>query len=202
MARSFKEFPPAAQAGLLALLVLIVVGALSYFYVYPLFDQRAALEDQVKKLTAENKQNQAFEQKQTEYRIKISQLESQLDTLRSMVPDSQATDEFMKTIFRDAVDAGVHVRTFLPQSVSPKDYYVEAPYKVRLDGTYWGLVNYFDKLAHDQRIISVANISLGPAAAGGMGAYEVTPGESVGADCTLVTYFNKLPSSASGTPAK
>ncbi|MGD0695045.1 MAG: type 4a pilus biogenesis protein PilO [Terriglobia bacterium] len=192
MAKSFKDFPPAAQAGLIGLVPLIVVGVLSYLYVYPLADQRADLDSQVKKLTAENKINQAFEQKQTEYKNRISQLQTELETLRSIVPDEQATDEFMQMVFRTGTEAGVHVRTFLPQPLVPKDYYVEEPFKVRLDGTYWGLVNYFDRLAHEQRIVSVTDIKLGTPSGGGLGSYEVAPSESVGADCVLVTYFNKL----------
>jgi type IV pilus assembly protein PilO len=202
MAKSFKDFPPAAQAGVVSLLALIVVAIPFYLYVYPLLGQRAALDDEVKTLIAENKQNQAVEQEHTQYQIKIAQLKTQLETQRLLLPDTQATDEFMKTVFKDAAEAGVHVRTFLPQPPSPKDYYVEVPYKVRLDGTYWELVNYFRKLSGETRIISVTNIALGPPAGGGLGSFEVSPSESVGADCTLVTYFNKQATPAPVTTKK
>jgi len=192
MAKSFKDIPPAGQVGALALIVFVVVGAIFYFEDYPLFDQRAGLDADVKKLEAENKQNQAFEQKQTEYKNRISQLSGELETLRSIVPDQQATDDFMKMVFKTASESGVHMRTFVPLSLVSRDYYVEQPFKVRLDGTYWDLVKYFERLRDQQRIVSVTNISLGAPSGGGMGSYEVTPSESVGADCTLVTYFNKL----------
>jgi len=202
MAKSFKDFPAAAQVGLLALIPLIVVGVTSYYKVYPLLDQRSQLADQVSKLTAENKRNQAFEQKQTEYRNRITQLQTELDTLRSIVPDEQSTDEFMKLVFKTASDSGIHVRTFLPQPLAPKDYYVEMPVKVRLDGTYWALVNYFDQLSQKQLIVSVTSLSLGTPTGGGMGSYEVPPSESVGADCVLVTYFNKLATATAPTAPK
>lgn len=193
MPTSFKDFPPPAQTGLLALVAVLVVGGLSYFYVYPLMDQRTALQKQVDDLTAENKRNEAFEQKQTEYRNRIAQLETQLQTLRSIVPDEASTSDFMKMIFNDGNDAGVHVRTFVAQPLVNRDFYVEMPFKIHLDGTYWGLVNYFDRLAHEQRIVSVTDIDLSSPTGGGMGAYDVSPNESVGANCMVTTYFNRGP---------
>src|SRR5579864_6342385 len=161
MAKGFKDFPPIAQAGILGFVVILIVGGLSYYYVYPLFQQKADLEAKVNALEAQNKVNEAFEQKATEYRNRIAQLETQLETLRSIVPDSQNTDEFMKTIFRTATEAAVHVRTFVAQPIVTRDYYMEMPFTIRIDGTYWALVNYFDRLAHEQRIISVTSITLG-----------------------------------------
>ncbi len=203
MAKSFKDFPPIAQVGILAIVVVVAVGALAYYYVFPLFDQKATLEKQVADLTAENQRNRAFEQKATEYRNRIAQLETQLETLRSIVPDQQSTDQFMKTIFKDSVDANIHVRSFVANSLVTKDYYIEMPFSIHLDGTYWGLVNYFDRLAHEQRIISVTSIDLGPPAAGGMGAYEVSPTETVAANCVVTAYFNRTPQGPPGaTPPK
>jgi type IV pilus assembly protein PilO len=204
MARSFKDLPPVAQVGALAAVAVVLVGALAYFYVFPLYDQKNTLQKQVDDLTAENQKNRAFEQKATEYKNRIAQLETQLDTLRSIVPDDQATDEFMKTIFKDSAEAAVHVRTFVANALVTKDYYVEMPFTIHLDGTYWSLVNYFDRLAHEGRIISVTSIELGPPAAGGLGAFEISPSETVGANCVVTAYFNRAPGSAQGdaTPKK
>lgn len=202
MAKSFKELSPITQAALLGFLAVVIVGALSYYFVYPLFQQKADLDAKVNALESQNKINQAFEQKATEYRNRIAQLETQLDTLRSIVPDNPKTDEFMKTIFRTAGEAAVHVRTFVAQPVATKEYYMEMPFAIHLDGTYWAMVNYFDRLAHEQRIISVTSISLGPPAGGGMGSYEVSPSESVGANCVVTAYFNRAQPMAGATAPK
>src|SRR5579864_6720426 len=134
MAKGFKDFPPIAQAGILGFVVILIVGGLSYYYVYPLLQQKTDLEAKVTALEAQNKVNEAFEQKATEYRNRITQLETQLETLRSIVPDNQDTDAFMKTIFNTGSAAGVHVRTFVAQPLVTKDYYIEMPYQIRIDG--------------------------------------------------------------------
>jgi type IV pilus assembly protein PilO len=162
-----------------------------WFYVMPLNDQRDSLQKEVAKLKAENDRNEAFRQQQAEYLNRIQQLQSQLVTLQSIVPDEQATDEFMRTVFADGTNSGTHIRTFIPKPPVAQDYYIELPYLVRLDGTYYDLVSFFDRLAHEQRIMSVSGLSLGSPEGGGMGTYKVGSNETVGANCVLTTYYNK-----------
>jgi len=191
MAKSFNDFPAPAQG---AFLVAVAAGAatlLFWYFVLPLNDQRDRLQKDVARLKAENDRDEAFKQQQTEYLNRIEQLQSQLVTLQSIVPDEQATDQFMRTVFADGTATGTEIRTFLPKAPVMRDYYVETPYTVRLDGTYFQLLNFFDRLAHEQRIMSVSGLSLGTPGGGGMGTYKVGSNETVGANCILTTYFNK-----------
>jgi type IV pilus assembly protein PilO len=191
MAKSFSDFPGPIQGAILVALALVLAGATFWYFVLPLSDQRDALQREVTQLKAENDRNEAFRQQQTEYLNRIKQLEGQLETLRSIVPDEQATDEFLRTVFNDGTNTGIHIRTFVPRSPAVKDFYVEIPFSVRLDGTYYNLLSFFDRLAHEQRITSVSDLSLGTPEGGGMGNYKVASTETVGANCVLTTYYNK-----------
>ena len=152
-------------------------AAVFFFYVLPLKEQRDSLRGQVDRLTAENRINQVFELQRKQYLIRIAELEKQLESLRSIVPEEQATDDFMKTVFEDGRAAEVNIRTFIPQALAPKDIYTEVPFNLRLDGTYYGLLAFFERLAHEQRIVSVSGLSLGAPEGGGMGLFKVHGGE-------------------------
>jgi type IV pilus assembly protein PilO len=191
MAKTFNDFPAVVQGTVFVVVAAALAGATFWYSVLPLNDKRAALEKDVTRLKAENDKDEAFRQQQTEYLNRIKQLETQLETLRSIVPDEQAADEFLKSVFAAGVGAGVYVRTFIPRPPVAKDFYVEIPFNLRLDGTYFGLLNFFDRLAHEQRIMSVSGLSLGAPQGGGMGSYTVSPNETVGANCVLTTYNNK-----------
>jgi type IV pilus assembly protein PilO len=200
MAKSFNDFPALVQGAILVIVALALAGGTFWYFVMPLYDQRDALQKEVSKLKAENDKNEAFRQQQTEYLNRIKQLESQLETLRSIVPDEQDTDEFMKSVFSDGANTGTRIRTFIPKPPTPKEYYVEVPYTVRLDGTYYNLLSFFDRLAHEQRIMSVSGLSLGNPEGGGMGQYKVASSETVGANCVLTTFYNKPLSAAAPPP--
>jgi type IV pilus assembly protein PilO len=202
MAKSFNDLPASIQGVIFASVAVVLAGLLFWFYVLPLSDQKDGLEKDVARLKAENDRNEAFKQQQTEYLNRIKQLEGQLETLRSIVPDEQDTDGFMHTVFADGAATGTQIRTFIPKTSVAKDYYVETPFTLRLDGTYYNLVSFFDRLAHEQRIMSVSGLSLGTPEGGGMGVYKVAASETVGANCVLTTYFNKQAAAGAPLPKK
>jgi len=202
MAKTFNDLPAPIQGFILVGFAVAVASATFWYFVLPLNNQRDVLQKEVARLKAENDKDEAFRQQQTEYLNRIKQLESQLETLRSIVPDEQATGEFMKTVFADGAGTGTQIRTFIPKPPVTKDFYIETPFAVRLDGTYYNLLNFFDRLAHEQRIMSVSGLSLGSPEGGGMGAYKVSPNETVGANCMLTTYFNKPLAAAAPPPKK
>ncbi len=205
MAKSFNDIPAAGQAAIFIAGSVILAGVVFYLYVLPLKDQRDKLQAQVDKIHADNVRNRAFEQERTEYLNRIAQLQKQLETLRSIVPDEQATDVFMRMVFENGAASAINIRTFIPQALVTHDMYMEMPFNMRLDGTYYSLVNFFDRLAHEQRIVSVFGLSLGTPEGGGMGQYSIRPDETVGANCVVSTYFNRPqppPGGPKGPPPK
>jgi type IV pilus assembly protein PilO len=202
MPKSFNDLPAAVQIAIFVLIAVLLGGAVFYFYVLPLEEKRDSLRKEVDRITAENKLNQIFELERTQYLSRIAQLEKQLAMLRSIVPEEQATDDFMRMVYEDGRATEVNIRTFIPQAMAPKDIYTEMPFNVRLDGTYYALLAFFDRMAHEQRIVSVSGLSLGSPEGGGMGAFKLHPNETVGANCVLTTYFSRVSTAASSTPKK
>ena len=201
MAKSFNDLPASIQGSIFAAVAVIAASAVFWYFVLPLDDKRDGLQKEVSQLKADNDRNEAFRQQQSEYLNRIKQLEGQLETLRSIVPDEQATDAFIRTVFVDGASSGTQIRTFIPKPPAVMEYYVETPFSVHLDGTYYNLMSFFDRLAHEQRIMSVSGLSLGSPVGGGMGAYKISSSETVGANCVLTTYFNK-PLTEAPTPPK
>jgi type IV pilus assembly protein PilO len=202
MPKTFGELPVAVQGGVFALIAVVLAGAVFYFLVLPVQETRDTLRAKVEKLKVENLRNQSIERERTEYLRRIAELEKQLEALKSIVPEEQATDDFLKTVFADAKAADVNIRTFIPQALVQKDIYTEMPFNLRLDGTYYGLLAFFDRLAREQRIVSVSGLSLGPPAGGGMGAFKTGADETVGANCVLTSYFSAAPNTAPATPKR
>jgi len=202
MPKSFNDLPAAVQIAIFVLVAVLLAGAVFYFYDLPLKEKRDSLRREIARVTAENKANQIFELQRREYLTRIAQLGRQLEVLRSIVPEDQATDDFMRRVFEDGRATDVGIRTFIPQAMVPKDIYTEMPFNVRLDGTYFALLAFFDRLAHEDRIVSVSGLALGSPQGGGMGSFKILPSETVGATCVLTTYFSKVPTAPPPTPKR
>ena len=191
MAKSFSDLSAGAQNALLVLVALAVAAATFWYFALPESAQRDNLHQQVIRLRAENDRNEAFKREQTEYLNRIAQLTQQLQTLQSIVPDKPATDVFVSMVYDTGVSTEVYIRTFIAQPLVNRDLYVEMPFRLHLDGTYYDLLRFFDRLVHQQRIVTVSNLALGTPEGGGMGSYKVSSQETVGANCLITTYYNR-----------
>jgi len=210
MAKKFNDLPGVVQAVILSG-VAVALGIGYFIYgipgvadpVYGLRAKRDNLKAQVEKLKKENAEIQALERQRAELLNRIEQLSKQLETLRTIVPDEQAADQFVKLVYDTARGSSIYLRNFVAAPLVTRDYHYEMPFTVRLDGVYYQMVDFFRALASEQRIISVVGLSLGPPGGGGQGAFKILPHETVGATCIIVTYFNKpAPAPAKAQPPK
>ena len=210
MAKKFSDLPGVVQAVILSgLAVALGVG---YFFfgipgvAKPVIELRAERDKkaaQLVQLQQENEKNRALERERAELLNRIEQLTKQLETLRTIVPDEQATDQFVKLVYDRARGSSIFLRNFVAAPLQQREYHTEMPFTVRLDGVYYQMLEFFRQLASEQRIISVVGLALGPPGGGGQGAFKILPHETVGASCTIVTYFNKpAPAPAKAPPPK
>jgi type IV pilus assembly protein PilO len=202
MPKNFNDLSAPVQIAVFVLIAMVLAGSIFWVYDLPLKERRDRLQARVDQLKAENRANQIFELQRADYLKRIAQLEKQLETLRAIVPEEQATDDFLRTVFADGRATEVNIRTFIAQPLAPKDIYTEMPFNLRLDGTYYGLLGFFDRLAREPRIVSVSGLTLGTPEGGGMGSFKLHNGETVGANCVLTTYFSGTAPAAPPTARK
>ncbi len=198
MAKGLGDLPASAQAAIVVALIVGAAAAAFYYLVWPLKPQIDTVRTHVASLKAENDKNEVFRRQQTEYLNRIEELKKKLETLRSIVPDEARTDEFVTLVYDSGRQAQTWVRSFYAQTPIAHDFYVELPFAVHVDATYYSLLNYFDRLAHAQRIVSVTGLLLSTVK-GGSG-YIVPPNETVDASFVLTTYFNKPGAAPPGPP--
>jgi type IV pilus assembly protein PilO len=90
--------------------------------------------------------------------------------------------------------------------VVEKDLYTEAPFEVEVDGPYFALLNFFDRVSRLERMVNVSGLLVSstrkPGDAKTRKVYPYAARESVVATCTLTAYFSKgRGSAAPATPS-
>jgi hypothetical protein len=81
--------------------------------------------------------------------------------------------------------------------VSNKEFYSEVPFAIDIDGPYYSVLNFFQRVAELERIVNVGNMQMGNTKRGSeakvKGSYTYAPGETVLASCTATTFFSHEP---------
>jgi type IV pilus assembly protein PilO len=189
--KAFGDYSRPVQASVLLGLALVTAAVAFWFWVMPLTDQCSTLDAQLNQLRAQNQANRSMEGQRTLLQKRVEEAQGRLEAIKSMVPD-EADPETIVNLLREAESAtGAHVRSLASQPAVTADEYIELPYKLHVDGTYFALVSFFDRLANTTRIINVSGLSLVVPAPGGRGAYKIDPSETVATDFVLSAYYNR-----------
>jgi type IV pilus assembly protein PilO len=203
MAFSFKEAPWYMQAVVFVLLAVVLLVAGEYVPGLPVASARAdlqALHTQDNQLNQEVSALQVYERRYSEFSQEMSALNNQLDTLKTIVPDEKATDEFIRLLQGSAAASGVQIRRLTAQAVVSRQYHFEMPFEVQVDGPYYEIVDFFSRLSRLSRIINVGNLKFGGLAES-KPQYPVRANTTVTGVCIVTTFFTMPAGAATAPPA-
>ena len=212
MATNFSELSGIKQWGAVILGGALVTATL-YFTLFKSQTEKNtaaqhALEDKVR----ENNELESYRPKLKQIEQQLAELKQQLAIEQRIVPDEKQVDEFITMMGGEAVKAGVELRRYKAKDVKAQQYYSEVPFDLDLDGPYYSMLNFFDRVSKLERIVNISNLLVAttknPSAAKPKKTYQYAPNESVVASFTATTYFSHDsqpaaagPGAKPGTPA-
>ena len=186
----------------------VVVTAALYFTLFKSQNDhntaaQHALEDKIR----ENNELESYRPKLKQIEQQLAELKQQLEIEQRIVPDEKQVDQFMTMMGTEATKAGVEVRRYAAKDTKSQQYYTEVPFDMELDGPYYSMLNFFDRVSKLERIVNVSGVLVSttriPAGAKIRHTYQYAPNESVVASFTATTYFSHdLQPSAAGAGTK
>ena len=207
MAMNFSELSGLKQWGTVILGGALVTGALYFVVFKSKSDKNAAAEHAVQEKVKENNELESYRPKLKDMERQLANLKQQLEIERRIVPDEKQVDTFIEMMDGEAQKAGVELRRYSAKPVVSKDYYSEVPFDLELDGPYYSMLNFFDRVSKLERIVNVSALLVAntknASDAKVKHTYQYAPNESVVATFTATTYFSHdLQPSAAGAGTK
>lgn len=195
---------PGRKFGITIGAVVVITLVLGFLVLKPMYDENTQKEAALKARLAEIEQLRPLVAKEHDLDTNIEQLKQQLERQRTVVPDDKQADQFIHTLQEQATAAGIVIRRYTAKPVATRDYYSEVPFEIDVDGPYYGVVNFFQRVAHLERIINIGNLLMATPAkqaeAKTKKRYNYEPGESVVASFTATTFFSRTPGAAPAAP--
>ncbi|HST09196.1 MAG TPA: type 4a pilus biogenesis protein PilO [Terriglobales bacterium] len=185
-----------------------LVTAALYFTVFKSQrDQNTAAQTALESKRKENAELEAYRPKLAEIERQLASLKQQLDIERRIVPDEKEVDGFMRMLDAEASKSGIEIRRYTAQPVAQKDFYTEVPFEMELDGPYYSMLNFFDRVGKLERIVNVSSLLVSttrkPSDAKAKKTYQYAPNESIVATCKATTFFSHdLDPAGTGKPGQ
>jgi type IV pilus assembly protein PilO len=207
MATNFGEMPGIKQWAVVVGGAILVTAGLYYTVFKAQRDQNAAAQQKLEAKRKENAELEAYRPKLAEIERQLASLKQQLDIERRIVPDEKEVDGFMRMLDAEASKAGVELRRYTAKPLAQKEFYTEVPFDVELDGPYYSMLNFFDRVGKLERIVNISGLLVSntknPQGAKAKHTYQYAPNESVIATFTATTFFSHdLTPPGSGPGAK
>ncbi|HYY69221.1 MAG TPA: type 4a pilus biogenesis protein PilO [Terriglobales bacterium] len=155
----------------------------------------------------ENDLLRPYRDKEKELEQRIATLQQQLDILNKIVPDEKEADQFMHFMQAAAANAGVEIRRYTAKPANTREFYIEVPFEMDVDGPYYSVLNFFDRASKLERIINVGGLQMAsvkrPNEAKVRKVYQYAPSESVVASYLATTFYSHdiTPQAAPQKPA-
>lgn len=194
--------------GVLVLAGTLATGALYYTVFKSQREQNGAAQQKLQAKMRENAELEAYRPKLADIERQLASLKQQLEIERRIVPDEKEVDNFMRMVGAEARKAGVEIRRYTSRPYNSRDFYTEVPFEVELDGPYYSMVGFFDRVGKLERIVNVNNLLVAstrkPTEAKAKHTYQYAPNESVVATCVTTTYFSHDmdPAGSAGKPGQ
>ena len=99
----------------------------------------------------------------------IRNYEIELDRLRKILPTKRETDNLIKRAKQLTERGRFRLTRFTPGGFEDREFFIEWPIRVGLDGTYHELGLFFDRLSRFSRIINVTELTINPTKASDSG---------------------------------
>jgi type IV pilus assembly protein PilO len=194
MATNFSELSGLKQWGAVLAGGAIVTAALYFTMFKSMNDKNAAAQHALQDKVRENNELESYRPKLKDMERQLANLKQQLEIEARIVPDEKQVDAFIESMDAEAQKAGVELRRYTAKPVAAKEYYSELPFDMELDGPYYSMLNFFDRVGKLERIVNISALLVAntknPSDAKAKHTYVYAPSESVVATFTATTFFS------------
>jgi type IV pilus assembly protein PilO len=176
-----NSLPWRVQLGAFAALAGVGVGVFWYFYASPMRVDLDARKASLTKVKAEINRGLKIAKRLPEFRKEVVALQSQLQGLRTQLPEEQDVADLLRRVQGMATESNLTIKGFTPQPVTRKDLHAEWPIGISVEGTYHDLGAFLERVSKFPRIINVGNITI-------TAREQQTAGATVSANCTATAF--------------
>ena len=141
------------------LVALVLVG--HYYLVYSGQSQRLLeLQTEYTSLETERAEKQAYVQNLAMYEARLKENQEQLNRARSQLPDDPDVPQLLAQLGNKGRQAGLEIDRFEPKGESPKDFYAEIIFDMKVHGSYHEIGTFVDALGKLDRILNVTGLAM------------------------------------------
>ena len=159
-----------------------IYGGFWYLVTKPINDETKVFREEIAELLPKNAQAQIASQRLNEFRAVYKAREEEYEELKALLPEQRELTMVLHTLQDRARTNGLVLNKFLPKDEVQQENYNGKRIEVNVTSSFASLRNFFEQLAHYQRIVSITNFKLDQIA-------KQSPNKTVDATFDLTAFY-------------
>src|SRR5437867_12068878 len=143
---NFRKMSGIKQLGRLITVAAVLSTALYFTLFKSQRDANTTAQQNLDAKLHENAELESYRPKLAEIERQLASLKQQLEIERRIVPDEKEVDGFMRMLDAEALKAGIELRRYTAKPSAAKEFYTEVPFEMELDGPYYSMLSFFDRV--------------------------------------------------------
>jgi Tfp pilus assembly protein PilO len=160
----------------------VVYAGFWYFVTRGTHTETASMQTEIAQLQSKNAQAQIASQRLNEFKAIYKAREEEYAELKALLPEQRELTMVLQGVEDRAHSAGLVLTRFNPKEDMQQDNYSGKKIEVNVVSSFGSLRQFFELLAHYQRIVSVTNFELKQ-------SDKQTPNKTVDATFDLTAYY-------------
>ncbi|RJR19115.1 MAG: pilus assembly protein PilO [Desulfobacteraceae bacterium] len=152
------------RIAILAGTVVLLAGLFIYLIYLPKSEEIERLEGDVQRLTQSLNQAKIKARSLAKFQEEYKTVSEQFREALNLLPNEREIPALLRSITQQGSDSKLEFILFSPQRERPKDFYVEIPFSLEVNGTYHDVAVFFDKIGRMDRIVNITEVSMKPVA--------------------------------------
>ncbi len=156
----FNSYPLAQKLLIFGFLVVLGFAAFWFALYNPMLQEHESQEQKLSNLLDRRQELENLKESQAKVLDKVQELRAEILVAEDKLPSSAQIPQLLKHIHDKAKTAGLEIKDFTRVSDKSREYYVEIPVQMKLEGTYMELKNFLQFVNNMNRIVNIRNLTL------------------------------------------
>jgi type IV pilus assembly protein PilO len=160
MELSLTKLPWYGQIGAFVVVSGLAVFGFWKFYVTDTQADITARQTRLTALRADIAKGVATARRLPQFQAEVAELERRLDNLRAVLPEEKDVADILRRVQGLATQSSLTLQRFTPQPPKQETMYAALPFKLKAEGSYHNLGQFFDRISKFPRIINVGDMTI------------------------------------------
>jgi len=156
----FSKLPKNARQGVIAGVVIAVLGLYGWLFYLPASTQLKAVHAQELELQRKLNEVRTVAANLPKFQEELAELERRFEVALRQLPNSKELPVLLTDVSSIGKNAGLEFKSFKPKTEVPRDFYAEVPIEIEFSGSFHEIATFFDNVSKLPRIVNVSDIQM------------------------------------------